>query len=59
VLSDKDWLDLEQQPATADLKSQIEVQGSEDMLVPESPRSNSCDGEKRSSLDLGRFAFTG
>jgi exonuclease-1 len=59
VLSDKDWLDLEQQPATADIKSQIEVQGSEDMLVPESPRSNSCDGEKRSSLDLGRFAFTG
>jgi exonuclease 1 len=60
VLSDKDWLDLEQQPAAAaDLKSQIEVQGSEDMLVPESPRSNSCDGEKRSSLDLGRFAFTG
>jgi hypothetical protein len=59
VLSDKDWLDLEQQPATAGLKTQIEVQGSEDMLVPESPRSNSCDGEKRSSLDLERFAFTG
>lgn len=60
VLSDKDWLDLEQQPATvADVKSQIDVQGSEDMLVPESPRSNSCDGGKRSSLDLGRFAFTG
>lgn len=62
VLSDKDWLDLEQQPlatTTADLKSHIEVQGSEDMLVPESPRSNSCEGEARSCLDLGRFAFTG
>ncbi|GAB7332748.1 hypothetical protein MBLNU13_g04488t1 [Cladosporium sp. NU13] len=59
VLSDKDWLDLEQQPATSDVKSQLEAQGSEDMLVPESPRSNSCDGEARSTLDLGRFAFTG
>jgi exonuclease-1 len=59
VLSDKDWLDLEQQPATSDVKSQLEVQGSEDMLVPESPRSNSCDGETRSTLDLARFAFTG
>jgi exonuclease-1 len=59
VLSDKDWLDLEQQPATADLKSMIEAHGSEDMLVPESPRSNGYDGEGRSSLDLGRFAFTG
>lgn len=59
VLSDKDWLDLEQQPATSDVKSQLDVQGSEDMLVPESPRSNSCDGETRSTLDLARFAFTG
>ena len=59
ALSDKDWLDLEQQPATADLKSRIEAQGSEDLLIPESPRSNSCDVEARSSLDLGRFAFTG
>ena len=58
-LSDKDWLDLEQQPATSDVKSQLEVQGSEDMLVPESPRSNSCDGETRSTLDLARFAFAG
>ena len=59
VLSDKDWLDLEQQPATENVTSQLEIQGSEDMLVPESPRSNSCDGEARSGLDLGRFAFTG
>jgi len=59
VLSDKDWLDLEQQPVTEDVKSRLEVQGSEDMLVPESPRSNSCEGETRAGLDLGRFAFTG
>jgi exonuclease-1 len=59
VLSDKDWLNLEQQPATADIKTKIEAQGSEDLLIPESPRSNSYDGEARSSLDLGRFAFTG
>ena len=59
VLSDEDWLDLEQEPITADIKSHLKVQGSEDMLVPESPRSNSYDGEARSSLDLERFAFTG
>jgi exonuclease-1 len=58
VLSDKDWLTLEHEPVTADIKSQIAAQGSEDMLVPDSPRSNSLEGEARSSLDLGRFAFT-
>jgi exonuclease-1 len=59
VLSDDDWLALEQEPVTANIKSQITAQGSEDLLVPESPRSNSYEGEARSSLDLGRFAFTG
>jgi exonuclease-1 len=59
VLSDDDWLALEQEPATASIKSQITAQGSEDLLIPESPRSNSYEGEARSSLDLGRFAFTG
>lgn len=59
VLSDKDWLALEQEPLTTIAKPNIEVQGSEDMLVPESPRSNSAEGEARPSLNLGRFAFTG
>lgn len=59
LLSDKDWLALEHEPVRADIKSHFAAQGSEDMLVPDSPRSNSLDGEGRSSLDLGRFAFTG
>lgn len=59
VLSDKDWLALEHEPLTADLESEVVAKGSEDMLVPDSPRSNSYDGNARSSLDLERFAFTG
>jgi exonuclease-1 len=59
VLSDEDWLALERQPVEAETGHEFEVKGSEDMLVPESPSSNSPEAEAPSSLNLGRFVFVG
>jgi exonuclease-1 len=57
VMSDQDWLALERQPVEAETEHELEVKGSEDMLVPESP--NSDEPEVPSSLNLGRFVFVG
>lgn len=59
ILPDEEWLALEQQPISAKVASEIDVKGSEDLIVPESPRSTSHEEEARPSLDLGRFAFAG
>lgn len=59
VLSDEDWLDLERQPVHPSVGVKIEVKGSEDMLVPDSPRSNSHEADGSSGLNLGRFAYDG
>jgi exonuclease-1 len=57
VMSDEDWLALERRPVEAETEHELEVKGSEDMLVPESP--NSDEPEVPSSLNLGRFVFVG
>jgi exonuclease-1 len=59
LLSDKDWLALERQPVEVETEHEFEVKGSEDMLVPESPSSNSPEAEGPSGLNLGRFVFMG
>lgn len=59
VLSDEDGLILERQPAQPETEHEFEVKGSEDMLVPESPNSNSPEAEAPSTLNLGRFVFVG
>ena len=52
-ISDKEWLDVEQQQ----LEPEVTLKGSEDFLVPDSPRSERS--ASRPSIDFGRFAFAG
>jgi len=59
VLRDEDWPPMERQPADAEAEQGFEVKGSEDMLVPESPNSDSPEVEAPPSLNLGRFVFVG
>lgn len=53
AFSDKEWLAMEQQ----ELEPVDLPKGSEDFLVPESPRSERS--TSRPSIDFGRFAFAG
>jgi len=59
VLSDEDWLAMERKPLEEEAEHGLEVKGSEDMLVPESPNSESLETEALPSLNLGRFVFVG
>jgi len=55
TIQDEEWLAMETR-----LASDTGPQGSEDLLVPDSPTSDAGDdGRRRSKLDLGRFAFAG
>ena len=53
ALSDREWLEMEQE----EVRAETLPKGSEDFLVPESPRSERSTSWP--SIDLGRFAFAG
>lgn len=53
ALRDREWLEMEQQ----EVEPETLPKGSEDFLVPESPRSERS--ASRPSINLGRFAFAG
>lgn len=60
-ISDEEWLAMEREPVREHKPTTLQVQGSEDMLVPNSPDSGLDDGRTRPkmNIDLGRFAFAG
>jgi exonuclease-1 len=58
ILSDDEWLAKEREPARfARALSELPVQGSEDMIVPESPEEVPAESSARQQLNLSRFAF--
>lgn len=57
VIGDEEWLALEREPAQQ--AQPLELKGSEDMLVPNSPESSGDDGRTRPKIDFARFAFAG
>ena len=57
TIDDEEWLEFEQREANN--KPQAIVQGSEDLLIPNSPESSEDGGSSMPQLDLGRFAFAG
>ena len=56
IIDDKDWLELEQHQVAS--KDPQVLQGSEDLLVPNSPESPG-ESTNRRQLNLGRFTFAG
>lgn len=62
-VDDEVWLAVERAPAgnSSPRVLKVEAQGSEDMLVPDSPESGGDDGRTRPRprIDFGRFAFAG
>ena len=57
-IDDEDWLAMEQEYVGGIPRN--EPKGSEDLFIPDSPRSEETDdGRLKPKLDLGRFAFAG
>lgn len=56
-IADDEWLAMEKRQATPEYL--LNVKGSEDMIVPNSPCSDNEDARHRPKLNLGRFAFAG
>ena len=58
-INDAEWFALEREEVPS--RHVLDVQGSEDMLVPNSPDSGGDDGRTRPKMktDFGRFAFVG
>lgn len=58
-IDDEQWLALERESVPRSQQHTLDVQGSEDMLVPNSPDSGPDNGRTRPKIDFGRFAFAG
>lgn len=56
-IEDEEWLAMEQRQASQ--AENLVLQGSEDLLVPESPESGRSDGGRKPMMDLGQYAFAG